>query len=685
MAVNAPTRPLINRMRRGRHGLFARVLDQVPTPMLVVDARGTAVWQNDARRNLFGTSDDEQTIGRYNLRRDPLIREQGHLADLKEVFENAAAVRFAINCDLPRAPNIRASGTTHSILDVTVSPIADGDGQLLGAVVHYADITDQKQMEEELRRARNELELLLSSISSILIRVNEEGTITRWNTPAEETFGVSSSVAVGRPFSECVIPYDFGQLLDGASEALRTGQEIRVDDISFKRADGSDGYLGITITPTKGESETSSGFVLRGRDITAHKLSAQALEERTRDLGERVKELNFLYTMSTLVERPHLSLKEMLHALLDLIPLALRYRDEVRARIIVGDQTLTTSNFSESPWRYVCDISFQGELLGTIEVFYVEEKPDVNDGPFLKGEKDLLCEAAARIGEVISRRRAEKALREAQRHLLQSEKLASIGQLAAGVAHEINNPVGFVSSNLRTLQEYTLTFKEVLSLYAKLGEAIRASDRAKQLDLIGRAEELSKLEDLPYIINDVDKLLGESKEGTDRIRDIVRNLKSFARADEEEIEEADINEGIEATLKIVWNELKYKCEVHKNLRHIPKIRCYPGQLNQVFMNLLVNAAQAIPEHGDISIETGVAEGEVTVRVSDTGIGISPENMSKVFDPFFTTKGVGKGTGLGLSISHGIIQKHHGRIDVESEPGRGTTFMVRLPIDGLQDE
>ncbi len=165
----------------------------------------------------------------------------------------------------------------------------------------------------------------------------------------------------------------------------------------------------------------------------------------------------------------------------------------------------------------------------------------------------------------------------------------------------------------------------------------------------------------------------------------IEGLRSFARLDEAEVKESDVNESIESTLRVVWNELKYKCEVHKDLGTLPLIRCHPGQLNQVFMNLFVNAAQAIPEKGEITVETQATETEILVRVSDSGSGIPPEALSKLFDPFYTTKPVGQGTGLGLSISHGIVQKHNGTIEVESEMGKGTTFTVRLPIEGIVHE
>jgi len=269
--------------------------------------------------------------------------------------------------------------------------------------------------------------------------------------------------------------------------------------------------------------------------------------------------------------------------------------------------------------------------------------------------------------------------------LIQSEKLACIGQLAAGVAHEINNPVGFVMSNIGTLTGYVDTFKAILTEYGRLAEDVRGGNGASHDDVLTRIDTLHRDRDLPYILGDVDGLLRESADGVARIRDIVQSLKSFARVDEEQVKEADINACLEVTLKIVWNELKYKCTVHKHLSELPLVRCNPGQLNQVFMNLLVNAAQAIPEHGDVTIETARDDDHVVIRIADTGKGIGPEHLSRLFDPFFTTKEVGKGTGLGLSISHGIIQKHHGNITVESEPGKGTTFTVRLPIEGDIDE
>ena len=294
--------------------------------------------------------------------------------------------------------------------------------------------------------------------------------------------------------------------------------------------------------------------------------------------------------------------------------------------------------------------------------------------------------AEARLVEIAKRKEAEQQLtcayerlKENQTQLVHSEKMASLGQLAAGVAHEINNPVGFVTSNLGTLAEYTEVFTRLLDAYQTLTDQLSPDQSAAGQDILHGITEIRETEDLDFIREDIDALVAESLNGMHRVKEIVQGLKSFARVDEAEMQIADVNEGIEATLKVVWNELKYKCKVHTKLKALPQIRCYPGQLNQVFMNLLVNAAHAMEERGAITIETEMTDSDVVIRISDTGVGIPEEHLSKLFNPFFTTKPVGEGTGLGLSISYGIIQKHGGRIEVDSAVGRGTTFTIYLPI------
>lgn len=270
----------------------------------------------------------------------------------------------------------------------------------------------------------------------------------------------------------------------------------------------------------------------------------------------------------------------------------------------------------------------------------------------------------------VERRHQEN--QQVQLQLLQSEKLAAIGQLAAGVAHEINNPIGFVNSNLNTLNAYINDIFELLNRY----------DRVLDEQAPNLLEAIAKLKaekELDYLSQDAPELIAESIDGLNRVKDIIQDLKNFSRVDSNEWELTDINKCLDSTLNIIWNELKYHCTVNKQYGDIPEIICMPSQLNQVFLNLLVNAGQAIKGKGEITIQTGCSSSEVWVKISDTGQGIPPEHINRLFEPFFTTKPVGKGTGLGLSISQNIVKKHGGSITVESGLNHGTLFQIFLPI------
>ncbi|MGF6328972.1 two-component system NtrC family sensor kinase [Pseudomonas sp. BS3782 TE3695] len=275
--------------------------------------------------------------------------------------------------------------------------------------------------------------------------------------------------------------------------------------------------------------------------------------------------------------------------------------------------------------------------------------------------------------EALQREIDERKQLESQ--LVQSEKLASLGQLAAGVAHEINNPIGFISSNLGTLDGYFKQLQDMLDAYREAENAIGSSEVIEQLGKLRERVELDFLrEDIPLLIK-------ESKEGIGRVGQIVKDLKDFSRVDSnQEWQWTNLQQGIESTLNIVANELKYKADVVKEFQQLPDIECLPSQINQVIMNLIVNASQAIgPERGTITLRTGLEGETVSIEIADTGSGIEPDNLQKIFDPFYTTKPVGQGTGLGLSLSYGIVKKHQGDISVRSEVGVGTTFRVELPM------
>lgn len=258
------------------------------------------------------------------------------------------------------------------------------------------------------------------------------------------------------------------------------------------------------------------------------------------------------------------------------------------------------------------------------------------------------------------------------RQLLQSEKMAAIGQLAAGVAHEINNPVGYVYSNLQSLDSY-------------LTDLFRLTDAVDSAASLEDLRAIKQNIDYTYLKDDLKDLLTESREGIERVKNIISAMKDFSHIEEEAFRPADLHRGIETTLNVVNNELKYKAEIVREFDTLPEVECIISQINQVVMNLLVNAAQAIDDFGRVTIRTRHRNDTVVIEVEDTGHGISRDNLNRIFEPFFTTKAIGKGTGLGLSLSFNIVEKHNGHIEADSTPGKGTCFRVTLPLTQPGDQ
>ncbi|HTU93279.1 MAG TPA: response regulator [Gemmataceae bacterium] len=320
------------------------------------------------------------------------------------------------------------------------------------------------------------------------------------------------------------------------------------------------------------------------------------------------------------------------------------------------------------------------------------EKQDVIEGleagandfvtkPFDRGELRVRVRAGERIIELEQALAAQnRALREAQAALVQTEKMASLGQLAAGMAHEINNPISYVANNLAVLRRDVPAALQVLDKYRDSREQLRSVAP----ETVAAAERLEAEIDLPYIRASLPRLFERSLDGLARVRDIVKNLRDFARLDEADFKEADLNAALQSTLEIAGHEIKDKAiDLRTHFVELSPILCQPGKINQVFLNVLMNAIQASSSGGAIEVRTrpddSASDGGVAIEVQDAGCGIKPEHLVHIFDPFFTTKPVGQGTGLGLSVSYGIIRDHGGSIEVESEIGRGTLFRIRLPV------
>lgn len=333
------------------------------------------------------------------------------------------------------------------------------------------------------------------------------------------------------------------------------------------------------------------------------------------------------------------------------------------SRPITGEETLMFQNIEFLP------LDHEG---GTVRSVCVLVQDVTELASYFQAEQQLSASLEQEHAEL-------KALNEklsmAQSQLLQSEKMAAIGQLAAGVAHEINNPIGFISSNLQTMQDYADRLLKLVSFYEKVvnktgNETIQALQRDMQQRL-----------QFDFVRQDLTELLTESVDGIDRVAEIVKNLKSFSHVDNAQWQYASLVDGLENTLKIAANQLKYKVEIHRDYQaDVPDVYCQPMQINQVFLNLLVNAAQAMEQRGHLYLKIWQQQQQVCVEIRDTGTGIAAEHMKRLFEPFFTTKVVGSGTGLGLSLSYSIIKKHQGDILVHSVLGEGSRFTLVLPIN-----
>jgi two-component system NtrC family sensor kinase len=267
---------------------------------------------------------------------------------------------------------------------------------------------------------------------------------------------------------------------------------------------------------------------------------------------------------------------------------------------------------------------------------------------------------------------ANHEIKNAQGTLVQSAKMISLGQIVAGVAHELNNPIGFIYSNMHHLSDYIGKIEKLVNGYRSIQEKLSQSDKDFLLDL-------EKTVEIDFILKDMEELTRSCLEGAKRTKEIVLGLRTFSRVEDSDFEKADLHEGIRNTLKLLKSELRDKVVVHEEFGEIPLVECNLSQMNQVFMNLLSNAIHAIVGKGDIWVRTSLDGENVKVEIEDNGSGMSKDHLDKVFDPFFTTKKVGEGTGLGLSIAYGLVQKHRGDIQVESVESKGTVFRISLPI------
>lgn len=425
-------------------------------------------------------------------------------------------------------------------------------------------------------------------------------------------------------------------------------------DIGKLAVDGH--YRSLVIIPISIEKENISLLQLksRSRDFfsnkavrffegAAHTLGIALVHRRAQvELRERVKELTSLYGIAKLEEHGRTSLERILQGIVELLPPAWLYPDIASARIVLDGQFYSTPHFQESAYKQVANIVLDGEHRGTVEVVYSEDKPELDEGPFLKEERVLIDTIAREIALIIERKQAEQDKERLQHQLRHADRLATIGQLSAGVAHELNEPIGSI-----------LGFTQLIQ---------------KNPNISGQVK------------NDIEKIMKASLHA----REVVKKLMLFARQMPPQKIHVDLNKIVEESLYFLESRCsKENINVVRLLsQDLPKVTADPAQITQVLVNMIVNAIQAMPNGGKLTIETKSTDKFISLIIQDTGIGMEENVMEQIFLPFFTTKDVGKGTGLGLAVVHGIVTSHGGSINVESKVGQGTRFEIQLPIADL---
>lgn len=599
-------------------------------------------------------------------------------------------------------------------VELHLRPLAHGNGRAV--VMTCIDQTDILHVQRSMMALSEMLRQIIDGAPIASLVIDSHHRVTHWNTACERMTGIQRSEVIGtdghwrvfydrsRPLLADLIVdgFDIAQLdalyqgLARPSPSIPGGLEA---EAFFPRFGADGAWLYFTAAPLRDAAGGVIGAIETLQDVTDRRRAQEELlqhrnelerqvQQRTAELTVAARELELFVTNAPIgvsfsaagvIRKVNRAMAEMFGcsegamcgaSVKDFHVSKEAFR-ELQARVIevLGEG----APLHHEMWMRRAD----GQPIWVQIDAHTAEGKDIQRGIWWMMQDRTEIRAAqqqlqARFEEL---QLTNRKLEEAQNQLLQQDKMASIGQLAAGVAHEINNPVGFVGSNLNTLRQYV---EGLLALPPAYEAALRApTDGEARAELDRLREEV----ELDYLREDLPQLLDECADGLGRVKKIVQDLKDFSRVDQADWQEADLNAGLESTLNVVRHEVKYKAEVVKRLGPLPPVLCLAAQLNQVFMNLIVNAVHAIAERGTITLSSGVQDGWAWVQVDDTGCGMSEEVRRRIFEPFFTTKDVGKGTGLGLSLSFSIVQKHGGAIAARSTPGVGSSFRVWVPVGG----
>ena len=544
------------------------------------------------------------------------------------------------------------------------------------------ELKNKIQKEKESFERKHILSGLMNTLPELIFYKSKDGVFLGCNKAFEEYFNITEKELIGKTDFD-LFPKEQAVRLRKIEQDLIENLQPQVYEENVKHPNGTVHLMEVYRLPFVDSHNELVGILGVERNITERKAMENALKKSEKQFRQLIETMNegvailnkqglMTYVNSKLCDMLGYSKEEMLNRpTFDFIdsnkPLSHRYQTAAQE---------DTVKYYEMEW-----LKKDGSTLITlVSPSDIYDKNELTGRLVILTDITLLKKTEYQLSlKNIQLHRSNKKIKEtldnlkaAQAQLIDAEKMASLGQLTAGIAHEINNPINFVSGNINPLKLDLDDMKELIRKFRNMCHVGPSKDNIKELqDYI---EEL----DLDYLFEEIDQLLGGIEEGAKRTRDIVAGLRNFSRLDEDDFKQADIHEGLDSTLILLKNKLKNRITVQKQYDKIPKIECLPGKLNQVFMNILNNAAQAIEDQGEIIIKTLLKDDKIIISIKDNGPGIPEETKKHIFEPFFTTKDVGAGTGLGLSISKGIIDKHEGTIEVYSEPGQGTEFIITLP-------
>jgi two-component system NtrC family sensor kinase len=664
--LQAMARTLANENSR-----YLSVIESVPTPILLLDEAGS--------------------LEHWNAAAAEVLRLPASADAAKHRASAIAAYQEALGHLVGPAMVMLAAPEGERIYTAERRGLHDASRRSSGAVVVLHDETHNVCLARAVRESEVRFRAFADTAQDAIIVMGASGTVHFWNRGAELLFGWTALEVVGRPLHHVLAsPTQQASFAQAHEIWRRTGTGPVVGKMTELPAAHRDGHalrVELSVTSIQNGGEWSAIGIVR--DVTERRAAEErmrAAEQRWQfalegggdgvwdwdiDSGQMVFTDRFPEMLGYV--RGDANFPSDFDGLCELIHPddAAGLADALQAHFFAPGTSFAVDyrmRAMDGEWRWV-------HSRGKVTDRDADGRPRRMVGTHRDVDDERANQEALRR-QLAETQRLATMLEEANLQVLQSEKMASLGQLSAGIAHELNSPIGYVGSNLSTLRHYVDGLLDVLEKYEQ------ATSGAAAESLAGVREASTRC-DLAYVREDLPVLFSESREGVERVQRIVRDLKEFSHAGSDDWNHFDLNSGIQSTLNIVRNETKYKAEVVCEFGQLPEVWCIPSQINQVILNLIVNAAHAIESKGQITIRTACDGDSICLEVRDTGCGIPPEIQKRIFEPFFTTKPVGKGTGLGLSITYGIVQRHAGRIEVDSVPGTGTAFRVILPLHGNQ--